>query len=180
MFCDIIKILVILSLKVLIFLSTFPNINQLPKNPSPISEVWISDDIVAKVTINIAYHLSDRRSTDVTDVERFSYIGTYVVDDDGWVVEWWDGWIIKIWEYIYPNTIMKKKVHISSCGTTLTEYLCVFSEFCCDFFRNRLGCLFQFPCKREYIDTVFSELRLWRYRNLWNKLFSKERMDGRR
>ena len=51
--------------------------------------MWIPDDSIPEVTIDIAYDLPDRWSTDMPDMKRFPDICTDIVDDDGFKSSFW-------------------------------------------------------------------------------------------
>lgn len=122
----------------------------------------------------------------MSDVEWFSSIGADIVDDDGWfgsplikgargILLWfswyqiplslcdiplYQGGISKALEYIHPDSIYQKQVHISTRCIGWDEYISVFCEFSCDLCWDDIRCFSSGFREREDVDTVFSEFSL--------------------
>ena len=111
------------------------------------------------MTIHITDDLSDRWSTDMSDMKGFSCICPDIVDDDTRILRLAYLWLFQSCEESDPDAICKEEVHISTCRTRTSKYLIVF----CEFYTYRLcddrWCDLRIFGNREDIDTIFSEFR---------------------
>ena len=141
--------------------------------------MWVSDHIVSEMTIRIDDRLSDRRSTDMSDMQRFSHIGTDIVDDYRLPI-WW--FLIctfsHLFEYIEPYLRCSREVHIATHDICLSEVPSIFSELRRDLFGDHSWRFTEWLRERKYPEAVLSELTFrWNWERDGEVYISVERRD---
>ena len=94
----------------------------------------ISDHFVSEVMIDIAYYLSDRWSTDMSDMKRFTSIRTDIVDYYSFSIWLSCSLYLHLWEDISPYFRSTSDIHISTDSIHWYDIICIFAELSSDLF----------------------------------------------
>lgn len=87
--------------------------DEFPKNPTPVAEMRVADDVISEVFVGVDDGLTDGGGADVPDMEGFAGVGTDIIDDDRLISSWF---ILgrEIGKEFCPGVRRQAKIHVSA------------------------------------------------------------------